>query len=69
MQLGACLLPFFAAYYMGVYVIEGFIPETLMHHCLHGLLFWAWVAPLLGVTGALLYRSRSYFGVSLYFLD
>lgn len=45
------------------------LPSTISHALLHTIGYWIWVGPLCLVTGYLLYRTRSWFKVSLYFLD
>ncbi|MFZ5954736.1 MAG: murein biosynthesis integral membrane protein MurJ [Candidatus Dependentiae bacterium] len=45
------------------------LPASVSHILLNTIGYWVWVGPLCLVTGLLIYVTRSWFKVSLYFLD
>lgn len=60
------MLGIYAAVYGVIYAV---MPLPLAHFLLYKIGYWMWVGPLCLVTGWLIYRTRSYFNVTLYFLD
>lgn len=69
MQLSAIGSLFILTYYLISKVIMILLPAYMAELLLYKLLLWAWVGPLCLAVFALLYYSRTFFKVRLYFLD
>lgn len=57
---------FYSTRYLIVHI---HLPVWLAKTLLHGIGFWFWVSPLVGICGLIFWFSRSFFKVRLYFLD
>jgi len=68
-QLITLFIPFIIFYYIFEWFMISHIPSSMATFLLYKLGFWLWVGPLSLLLFILLWYSRSYFKVRLYFLD
>ncbi len=68
-QLSAIGLLFYLIYLGLNYLILYFMSEFLSYYLLETVLFWTWVAPLVAAMFGLIYLSRKFFKVKIYFLN
>lgn len=69
MQLLAILLPVAGLYYGVSWLISSLFSSSLSHFFLQSLGFWFWVGPLCGLSFLVIFYTRRWFKVQLYFLD
>lgn len=70
LQLMVMSITFLGLFYGTKTIIQHLsLPEWLGNTLLHGIGFWVWVGPLVGMCGLMLWFTRSFFKVRLYFLD
>jgi putative peptidoglycan lipid II flippase len=67
MQLLVVGIPFLCLYGLIVYLFQ-YLPPSGLFIVTQTMAFWLWVAPLCGVFMIALYKTRSSFGLNLYFL-
>ncbi|MFI5332722.1 MAG: murein biosynthesis integral membrane protein MurJ [Candidatus Babeliales bacterium] len=69
LQLFVILLPMVGVYYGISWLISSLFSSSLTHFFLNSLGFWFWVGPLCGLSFLIIFYTRKWFKVQLYFLD
>lgn len=68
LQISIVLAGVYGLYRIGEFLV-GRLPESLARFFLHSFGFWLWVGPLVGLVFLIIFATRKWFKVQLYFLD